>query len=86
MRGAHVKPRIRTQAKRPFGLTPREMDIVAAIVAGESNKEIAARLSMGEHTVKHHLSSIFDKTGVFSRLELAVFAINHGLVQGERRP
>jgi two-component system nitrate/nitrite response regulator NarL len=70
---------------RPFGLTPRELQIIAGIVAGESNREIASRLSVGEHTVKHHLSKIFDKTGVFSRLELAVFALNHGLAQDNRR-
>jgi two-component system nitrate/nitrite response regulator NarL len=63
----------------PFGLTRREQDIVAGVATGESNREIAERLSIREDTVKHHLSNIFDKVGVFSRLELAVFAINHGL-------
>jgi two-component system, NarL family, nitrate/nitrite response regulator NarL len=64
-----------------FRLTRREMDIVAAVVAGESNREIAERLSLKEDTVKHHVSSIFDKVGVYSRLELAVFAIKHQLVK-----
>jgi two-component system, NarL family, nitrate/nitrite response regulator NarL len=62
-----------------YSLTPRELEVVVRIVAGESNKEIAQALSLRENTVKHHLSSIFDKLGVFSRLELAVFAMNHGL-------
>jgi DNA-binding NarL/FixJ family response regulator len=62
-----------------YRLTRREMQIIAAIAEGESNKEIGERLSVTEDTVKHHLSNIFDKLGVFSRLELAVFAINHGL-------
>jgi two-component system nitrate/nitrite response regulator NarL len=66
-------------AKR-FKLTRREMDIVAAVAAGESNKGIAERLKLSEDTVKHHVSSVFDKLGVFSRLELAVFALNHKLV------
>jgi DNA-binding NarL/FixJ family response regulator len=63
-----------------FGLTPRELQIVGAIVAGYTNKEIAARFSLSEDTVKHHLSNIFDKLGVSSRLEVALFAINHHLV------
>lgn len=60
-----------------YGLTPRESEIVAAVLQGYSNPEIAADLSLSEHTVKHHLSSIFDKLGVYSRLELALFAVNH---------
>ena len=67
-------------AKR-LKLTRREMQIVTAVAAGESNKGIAQRLSLSEDTVKHHVSHVFDKLGVFSRLELAVFAINHKLVK-----
>jgi two-component system nitrate/nitrite response regulator NarL len=67
-------------AKR-FRLTRREMEIVAAVAAGESNKGIAERLSLREDTVKHHVSNVFDKLGVYSRLELAVFAMNHKLVK-----
>jgi len=67
------------QAKK-FRLTRREMDIVSAVAAGESNKGIAQRLSLSEDTVKHHVSHVFDKLGVFSRLELAIFAFNHDLV------
>jgi two-component system, NarL family, nitrate/nitrite response regulator NarL len=65
---------------RKFRLTRREMDIVSAVAAGESNKGIAQRLSLSEDTVKHHVSHVFDKLGVFSRLELAIFALNHDLV------
>ena len=68
------------QQKRQFGLTPRELEIVAAIVSGDSNRDIADRLAISLQTVKHHLTSIFDKTGVSTRLELALFAIRHGLV------
>src|SRR5262245_23560381 len=67
-------------AKR-FNLTRREMEIVTAVAAGESNKSIARKLSLSEDTVKHHVSNVFDKLGVFSRLELAVFAFNHDLVR-----
>ena len=63
-----------------FHLTPRELEIVAGIITGESNREIAERLAVKECTVKHHLASVFDKVGVFSRLELALFAIHHHLV------
>lgn len=64
---------------RNFGLTKREMDILTTIVAGLSNKEIARKFSLSEDTVKHHLTNIFDKVGVASRLELALFAINNRL-------
>ena len=62
---------------RPYGLTQRELDVVMAVVEGLSNREIAAKLMIREDTVKHHLSAAFDKTGTFSRVELAVFAMNH---------
>jgi two-component system, NarL family, nitrate/nitrite response regulator NarL len=62
-----------------FRLTARELEIVGAVVAGYSNQEIAETCSIQEQTVKHHLTNIFDKLGVFSRLELALFAIHHGL-------
>jgi DNA-binding NarL/FixJ family response regulator len=73
-----AKPRS-TKSNR-FGLTPREMEIVAHVAEGASNKDIAERLKLREDTVKHHLSSVFDKLGVYSRLELALFAINHSLI------
>ncbi|MFZ0312493.1 MAG: response regulator transcription factor [Candidatus Korobacteraceae bacterium] len=69
------------KAPRNYGLTKREMDILTTIVAGLSNKEIARRFSLSEDTVKHHLTNIFDKVGVASRLELALFAINNRLTE-----
>jgi two-component system, NarL family, nitrate/nitrite response regulator NarL len=68
---------------RRFNLTHREHDIVNAIVAGQSNKDIADQLKISTQTVKHHLTSIFDKTGVSSRLELAMFALRHRLIDDE---
>ena len=56
------------------GLTSREMEIIAAIQAGKNNREIAGELSISEETVKRHLSNIFVKVGVSSRLELALLA------------
>jgi two-component system, NarL family, nitrate/nitrite response regulator NarL len=65
--------------KKKFGLTPRELEIVSAVVAGYSNREIAEYFKISEDTVKHHLSNIFDKLGVSTRLELALFAVNQSL-------
>jgi two-component system nitrate/nitrite response regulator NarL len=69
------------KAPRNYGLTKREMDILTTIVAGLSNKEIARKFTLSEDTVKHHLTNIFDKVGVASRLELALFAINNRLTE-----
>lgn len=66
--------------KQKFGLSGRELQIVSAIVGGYTNKEIAQRFSLSEDTVKHHLTNIFDKCGLSNRLELALFALNHHLV------
>jgi len=65
--------------QKKFGLTPRELEIVSAVVAGYANKEIAQYFKISEDTVKHHLSNIFDKLGVSTRLELALFAVNQSL-------
>lgn len=67
--------------QKNFGLTKRELDILTTIVAGLSNKDIARRFGLSEDTVKHHLTNIFDKVGVNSRLELALFAINNRLTE-----
>lgn len=66
--------------RKTFGLTPRELDVVTSIVEGCSNRDIARQYKLSEETVKRHLSNIFDKTGVSTRLELALFAIAHQLV------
>jgi two-component system nitrate/nitrite response regulator NarL len=67
-------------ARKQFNLTPREMQVIARVVAGCPNKEIAQQFSISENTVKHHLSNIFDTLGVSNRVELALFATNHHLV------
>ena|SRR5439155_8455864 len=64
-----------------FGLTARELQIVAAILSGCTNKDIADRLALSPQTVKHHLANIFDKLGVSSRLELALHAAHHRLIE-----
>jgi DNA-binding NarL/FixJ family response regulator len=69
-----------THKQKRYGLTPREIEIVEAITAGDSNRDISTRLNISLQTVKHHLTSIFNKTGTSTRLELALFAIRQGLV------
>ena len=58
-------------------LTPKEMRIVALIVQGCKNREIATRLKTTEQVIKNYLRSVYDKTGVSDRLELALFTIHH---------
>jgi len=58
-------------------LTPKEIQIVALIVQGCKNKHIAEQLNTKEQVVKNYLRSIYDKTGVSDRLELALFTIHH---------
>jgi len=69
-------------ARPTFGLTPRELEVVSAVVAGYPNRDIAERFSISIKTVKHHLTNIFDKVGVSNRLELALFAVHHRLAAG----
>src|SRR5438046_7286170 len=57
-----------------FGLPSREIDLISGITEGSSNREIASKLAISEETVKRHLSNIYGKLGVSSRLELAVLA------------
>jgi DNA-binding NarL/FixJ family response regulator len=59
-------------------LTPREQQVVALAAEGLSNREIARELDLSEHTIKKYLFRIFDKLGVSSRVELVLYAVNHG--------
>jgi DNA-binding NarL/FixJ family response regulator len=67
--------------KESFGLTPRELQVVRSVVAGNKNRDAAERLSISPETIKRHLSNIFDKLGVTNRMELAVFAYSHRIVE-----
>lgn len=66
-------------------LTAREQSIVAMIARGHSNKQISQELFISERTVKHHLTSIFGKLGISSRLQLASFAAAHRMVPSADR-
>jgi DNA-binding NarL/FixJ family response regulator len=76
----------RNVSGKKFGLTAREVEIVNAIVDGQSNRDIAQTYGITECTVKHHLTRIFDKMGVYSRLELAVFALHHDMSSPLEQP
>ena len=67
---------------KAFGLSPRELEIVRAVMCGNTNRQIAQRFAISENTVKRHLTNIFNKVGASTRAELAVFAAHHQLVQG----
>lgn len=62
-------------------LTPRERDILACIAKGQSNKQIARDLDVAESTVKIHVQSVLKKLQLNSRVQAAVFAVEHGAVQ-----
>jgi DNA-binding NarL/FixJ family response regulator len=68
------------EAKKLAALTKRERDIIQTIGKGYRNKQIASELCLSEATVRHYLTSIFSKLGVSDRLELLIYAQQHGLV------
>jgi DNA-binding NarL/FixJ family response regulator len=76
---------VRTTPPVDFALTRRELEIIAKITAGLSNKEVGHAFSISERTVKHHLTNIFNKIGVSNRLALALFAVNHQLMAASPR-
>jgi DNA-binding NarL/FixJ family response regulator len=67
------------EAAKIATLTRREHEVVSLLSEGLQNKQIASRLSISETTVRHHLTSIFDKLGIANRLELVIYAYRQGL-------
>jgi two-component system nitrate/nitrite response regulator NarL len=67
-------------SSRSYGLTQRETEVIGLVTEGCSNKDVASRLGITEDTVKRHLTNIFDKVGMSTRLELALFALRNNLV------
>ena len=85
--GVHwVMEAYRNQNSRPTGsrpkvqLTPKEMLIVTCVTQGMKNKEIALRVGTTEQVVKNYLRKVYDKLGVADRLELALYCLNHHVV------
>jgi len=72
------------EGERDEDLSARELEVLRLLVAGASNKTIAARLTLSENTVKSHLSHIFGKLGVQSRAEAVAVALQRGMVPLER--
>jgi two-component system, NarL family, nitrate/nitrite response regulator NarL len=69
------------EAKKISTLTERERQIISLIGEGNRNKQIALRLFVSEATVRHYLTTIYDKLGVSDRLELAIYSYRHGLAK-----
>ena len=77
-----LSTRVEQQARQQTSsLSVQQMQIVEAIAAGSSNKEIAQDLSLSERTVKYHLTRIFSKFGVSGRMELARFSLKNNLIR-----
>ena len=75
-----------TRSPKDYGLTRREVDIITKIASGRSNKEVGEEFAISERTVKHHLTNIFGKVGVSSRLQLALFAVNQHFTSSPAPP
>ena len=77
---AQLSRPVALKGEREGGLTPRELDVLQRIVAGKSNKEIAADLNLSVNTVSVHRANIMDALGIHKTAELVVYAIRNGLV------
>jgi ATP/maltotriose-dependent transcriptional regulator MalT len=78
--GADATAAARPESDDPFGLTPRERDVLALVAAGATNREIGEQLHMAEKTASVHVSRILAKLNVRSRTEAAAVAHRQGLV------
>ena len=79
MVGAPSSDQPNPEAAKIGTLTKRELEVIGLICEGLSNRHIGERLVISEATVRHHLSAIFSKLGVQTRLELVIFAYRHRL-------
>jgi DNA-binding NarL/FixJ family response regulator len=75
-----ARPTSALKGEREGGLTPRELEVLHHIVAGKSNREIAAELNLSANTVSVHRANIMDALGIHKTAELVVYAIRNGLV------
>ena len=66
-------------------LTPREKEVLRLVLAGRTNKAIAATISISEKTVEFHLDKIYTKIGMRTRMLAGVWALQHGIVEIETR-
>ncbi len=84
MSGGRAAQAANPETAKVASLTERERDVIALICEGLQNKNIGQRLFISETTVRHHLTSIFNKLGVENRLELVIYAYKHGLAKPPR--
>lgn len=77
---AHMFARLRGEEDENVKFTRREMDVLRLVTEGKTNQNIAALLGVSEKTVEKYLYEIFNKLGVSSRTEAAVYAVREGLV------
>src|SRR5262249_27357698 len=75
------KPKTDPESAKIASLTERELEVVGLLGEGRRNKEIAESLFISERTVRHYLTSIFDKLEVSGRLELMIYSYKHGLAK-----
>jgi DNA-binding NarL/FixJ family response regulator len=75
---------LQSSRQAPRRPSNREIEVIAAVVAGSTNAEVAASLGLSEKTVESHLHRLFDRYGVLSRTELAVLAVNEGWMQDSK--
>jgi DNA-binding NarL/FixJ family response regulator len=70
----------------PTGLTHREVEVLAQLAAGKSDKEIGAELYIAPSTVSNHVRNIFQKTETGNRTEAALFAVKNGIAADAGAP
>lgn len=68
------------RGRRPPSLSPRELQVLELLAAGRSNKEVAVKLDISEHTAKFHVNALLEKLGATTRTEVVVQAIRSGLL------
>jgi pimeloyl-ACP methyl ester carboxylesterase/DNA-binding CsgD family transcriptional regulator len=81
-----IKPSSHEQGDPFAALSPREREVLALITDGLGNAQIGERLSISEKTVRNHISSVYDKLGVWTRAQAMVFARDHGFTSPPSRP
>lgn len=76
-----VSPDMSAKAEPDAGLTPRELEVLALLAEGASNKDIARRLKISVHTAKFHVGSVLDKLDATGRTDAVAHAARLGVIQ-----
>jgi len=74
---------VRRRVTRPAGLTAREVEVLRLLAQGMSGRQIAARLVISPKTARNHVEHIYAKTGLSSRAQVSLFAMQHGLLPAD---